>query len=130
DGESGWRQRGPLAWLRKLAGADAVSDRPAEEAHAEGSSAELHARPEPADGSGAAPPDRGGAGDHRRHADDDGWRGRAGDVAQPLPDGGAPGARGGDGVGDAEAGGPTGTLGAGAGAGGGERDAAATGAAA
>jgi transposase InsO family protein len=90
DGDAGWRERGPEKWERKLAGANAVSDRRDEDDDAQGPTADLHTSTRTTDRSGAPPPLRG---DHGRAGaatrSDDGSRIDR-DVAQSLPDDPAP----------------------------------------
>jgi transposase InsO family protein len=121
DPDAGWRARGPLIWERKLAGADAVSDRQVEESDAQRSSDLLQSSAGAAERSDAASTLRRDHGGDR--ADDDGDRGcgLVGHVAQPLPDDPASRPRGDDRGDDAEAGGTASEAGAGSGAGGGAR---------
>jgi transposase InsO family protein len=77
----------PLTWPRKLAGADALADAPAHEQ-------ELHAGAAGAAGADAAD-EGGGAGDDWSE-DGVGGSGGAGTLAEPLPDGDAPGDAGAD----------------------------------
>ncbi len=121
DPHAGWRERGPLRWERKLAGADAPSDNLND---AEGSTTDLYAGAGAADRSGAPPTlhrDRGRAG---ADPDGDGRGEEPGAVAQPLPDAVSSRARGDDRGDHAQASGSTGETGPRSGAGGGECEAA------
>jgi transposase InsO family protein len=121
DPDAGWRERGPLRWERKLAGADAPSDNIHD---GQGQTVDVHAGAGAAQRSGPPPTllgDRGGA----RPGPDGERRGaHAGAVAQSLPDDLAPRDRGDARGAGAQAGGPAGEAGAGGGARGGERAAA------
>ncbi len=117
DPDAGWRERGPLTWERKLAGANAVSDRGTEDFDAQRTPSHVQARAGTADRSCDASSlrrDHVGAG-----ADPDGDRssGVAGHVAQSLPDDLAPGDRGDHRGDDAEASGASREASAGGGAG-------------
>jgi transposase InsO family protein len=121
DPDDGWRGR-VLTWERKLAGAEASSEDPDEEAQPDDPQ-DLRTGPDGAVGDGGALRDAAG-GDERGALGERGGA-AAGGVAQPLPDAAAPqpawDARGDD----AEAGGPAGDAAEGGGAGDGEREAAA-----
>jgi transposase InsO family protein len=124
DPDAGWRDRGPLSWERKLAGANAVSDLGSEESDAQGSLTLVQASSGTANRSSAATSLRRDHVGARADADGDGGGGVAGHVAQPLPDDPAPGPGSDDRRDDAEAGGSTSEAGArsgpGSGAGAGE----------
>ena len=86
DADACWRERGPARWERKLAGADAVSDRLVEDDDAQRPTTDLYGGTRTSERSDAASPLRGdhgsaGAADHG-----DGSGRVTGDVAQPLSD--------------------------------------------
>jgi len=121
DPGAGWRERGPLNWERKLAGANAPSDN---RNHGEIKATDLHASAGAAERPGATQAlhgDRGGVG-----ADAVGeWGGtQSRAVSQPLPDAAPPHDRVDDRRDHAEAGGTTSEAGTRSDAGGGERTAA------
>jgi len=124
DPDAGWHERGPLKWDRKLAGADAPSDRRAhdhdEDDDGEGPSTDLHPGTGAANGSGPAATLRRDHGGDRTDPDGDRGGGIPGDVPQPLPDAPASSDRGDHRDDHAEARGSTGEARAGGGAGGGE----------
>lgn len=119
DPDAGWRERGPLIWERKLAGANAVSDRGGEDVHGQRTPSHVQGSPGTADGScdaAALRRDHVGAG-----ADPDGDRSGSvtGHVTQSLPDNLAPGGRGDHRGDDAQARGASCEAGAGGSPGGG-----------
>jgi transposase InsO family protein len=120
DSHAGWRERGPLMWERKLAGADAASDN---QIDGEGQATHVHRVAGAALGTGPASTRGTDLGSDRRNADGLPGRPRSGDVAQSLPDGDAPRDRGTDRSSDAEASGTPGEAGAGSSTRSGEREA-------
>jgi transposase InsO family protein len=122
DPDLGWHERGPLNWDRKLAGADAASDRRGDEEHDdEGPTLDVHGSAGAADRPGAAEtlrPDHGG---DRGDANGGGCGPRAWDVPESLPDDLAPWRRGADRGDHTEASGETGEAGTRGSARGGER---------
>ena len=121
DPDAGWHERGPLKWERKLAGADAPSDRLDEDFDGQGQTSYLYAGAGTAERSGAAPSLRRDHVGDRGAADRDGSSGLARDVAQPLPDDLASGDRGDHRDDDAQASGATSPTAEGSGTGSGER---------
>jgi transposase InsO family protein len=113
DPDAGWRDRGPLMWERKLAGANAVSDLGVEESDAQRSLALVQASAGTADRSSDASSLRRDHVGARTDTDRDGGGGVAGHVAQPFSDDLASRAGGNDRGDDAEAGGSTSEAGAG-----------------
>jgi transposase InsO family protein len=87
DADAGWRERGPLSWDRKLAGADAPSDN---QDHGEGPTSDVHTRARAAERPGAAPALRGDRGGLGGEADGERRGTLAGAVAHLLPDRPAP----------------------------------------
>jgi transposase InsO family protein len=117
DPDAGWRDRGPLKWERKLAGANAVSDLGDEEFDAQRSPTLVQASAGAPDGSTATSTLRRDHVGARADADGDRGSGVAGHVAEPFPDDPAPRAGVDDRRDDPEAGGSTSEAGAGSGPG-------------
>jgi transposase InsO family protein len=82
DPDAGWRERGPLRWERKLAGADAPSDNLND---AQGQTTELHAGARATERPDAASTLRGDRGGARGSNDRDGSSESAWPVTQSLP---------------------------------------------
>ena len=123
DPDAGWHERGPLKWERKLAGADAPSDRLDEDFDGQGQTSYLYAGAGTAERSGSTPTLRRDHIGDRGTTDRDGGGELAGDVAQPLPDDLASSDHGDHRDADAQASGSTGPATEGSGAGSGERPA-------
>jgi transposase InsO family protein len=127
DPDAGWRERGPLRWERKLAGADAIGDDAGEEDDDDGEAEAVHGGADFAGGRRATAPLRDDLDGPERPADGVAGGADPGDAAEPLPDAPAPSAGGDAGWHRAEAAGPAAEAGAGGGARGGGGEAASAG---